>query len=254
VSGAKCGRLEAQFTVNLTASFVNAAGTTPVTLNGTYFMTEAIAAIAAALGVGWSITLAGGEGGVSTATGLVTIDSATHYPFHVTFTDADFGSLLGFGGNIAATSAPATGTSHALGVWLPATEKFTRHGDRDAGTPETDLRQTVSPSGGVYTLQGNSYDVIDGLRWNGVLGRRTRRHLETTSQESLEYFLRQTQLGEGGLFTAGALVRLYWDAGDTHYVQGRFLHEGRFDPDAMIAGWNGRYDLPFPRLVVTVTA
>lgn len=257
---AYAGRVEAQFTLTatLTASFTCAAGTTVVSfLAGDYYWADWFADLQTQLGGDWALSFAGGEGAPSTQTGKVTIDAPAQHPFDVIFTSADIASLLGFAADIGSTSAPQTGTLHALGVWLPAVVKFTRHGDSDPGTPITDFRQTVGPTGAVYALIGNSYRVMDGIRWEGVPAQRTRTHRESVSGESLESFLVDCQwgLGSSTIFPVSCPVRLYWsaDAADntaSHFVEGKFLWDGRFDPDVLFQGWTGVYAIAMPRLVV----
>jgi hypothetical protein len=252
---AAAGRIEAAFAISGVQNFTNAAGTIVFTPAASYAgVTDLIADLAAQLGAGWSVGWSSGEGPVASATGKVTIDSATHYPFTVTWTNTALRDILGFTGNLAAVSAPQTGTKHVIGAWLPAIEKFSRHGDRDAGTPQTDLRYQVSPAGDVNTLFGNSFNVLDGLRWVGVPGQRVRQHLEAVVNESFEAFFRNCQLGGNASFAAGAAVRLYWSAADaTHYATGTLLHRPKFDPDTMITGWVGRYVIELPRMIVSAS-
>lgn len=250
------GRLEAQITAtSISQDFVNAAGTTTVTLNGDYSgPTELIASIASQLGGGWSVTWSSGEGPPSSVTGQVTIDSATHHPFHVTWSGSVLRDILGFTGNIAATSSPATGTAHVLGAWLPGVVKFTKAGDQDRGVPVNDFRQNVSPTGTVYSLIGNTYDVIDDIAWSAVPGQRARAHLESVTGESFETFLRNCQFASylSSVFSAGAPVRFFWNADSTaHYVDGTLLHGANWNPDPMVRGWTGRFAINLPRLVVS---
>lgn len=251
---AKCGRLEARITVasNLSAEFDDGTPGNLVVVAGDYYLTDLISEIESqiqAISAGWSISIDYGEG--SSATGRITLDCSND-PFSVTWYDTDLRDLLGFTGNISAVSDPQTAAGAAQGLWLPGVVKSTRHGDNDGGTITSDLRSTVSPTGQVYALAGNSFRVLDGVRWDGVLASRVRTNRESVANESLESFFVTTQLGST-LFPTLAPVTFYRDADDANTaIEGRFLFPGDFDPNLLVPGWTGRYVIEMPRFVVGV--
>jgi len=252
---AKGGRLEAQFTTTgaLTASFTDSGGTTVVSVPaGSYYFNQFLTEIDNDLGANWTISVSDGEGGVSAATGRVTIQSSAT-PFSVTFTSTLMRDILGFTGNVASTSSPATGANHVYGMWLPGCAKFTRHGDSDAGTLITDFRTLVSPSGDQVSFYGNKYRVIDGVRWEGVQRQRVRTFAESVTNESLETFYLMTQLADSGvsIFSVGSPIRFYWDADvDGTYRVVKAQWPPTFDPNTWFQGYTGLYVIDMPRLKV----
>ena len=251
---AKTGRLEARLTLVNThgATFTDSVGATVVQVPaGNWYLTDLLAEINSDLPRNWAVTISKGEGSVNEATGLCTITTSDG-PWSVTWNSTDLRDLLGFTGDIAGASSPQTGTQHCRGLWLPGCPaKYTRHGDGDAGTMITDMRHTVGPSGTVKTLYSERRQVIDGLRWAGPPGQRTRSHMETYANESMESFIEDCQLGDFTFGRVGAPVRIIWDAAvDATYSTGKFMWPPAFDPETMFQGFVGRYQIAMPRFCV----
>ncbi len=264
----RSGRLEAlhYFAANKTAAFTsNAGGPTTFTLTaGSYYLAQIVSQMNTDLaGLGFVVSISDGEGTPSSATGLCTIAAPGQYNISVTFTSTEIRDLLGFTGNIVAASSAQTGTRHCPGLWLPANPgKFTRHGDYDAGTLNTQTRQTIGPTGAVYTVGGGTayFRDLQGVLWDGVPATRVRPQYNSsgtqtsTTNETLEEYLGNTFYGTGtyaSLFTRGASNRLYWNADDdTKYVAGKFLWPERFDPDTFQPGYTAFYRVPAGRFVV----
>jgi hypothetical protein len=249
------GRIEAKITLsaNLTASVTDTGGSGTATITaGTYYLTTLIDAFNTACdAIGNGLVEISKTGLDEDATGLLSVH-AGGAQFSITWTSTGLRDLFGFTGNFAAVTAVQTASKAPIGSWLPDVVKFSRHGDGDDGTPVSDFRQTVGPTGSVYTMYGNRYSVLDGIAWQGVSGRKARKHLETYTNESWESFLLNCQFGVNQYFLPGAPVRLYWSASDdADYAAGTLLHPSDFDPDTLVSGWNGRYVINLPRLVLT---
>jgi hypothetical protein len=76
-------------------------------------------------------------------------------------------------------------------------------------------------------------------------------HQETVTNESFESFFLDCMTGRVSYIPVGTYVRLIWDADvDGTYAVGRLLWPSRFSIEQLQAGWNGRYTVPLPPLVV----
>lgn len=260
----KTGRIEAQYTfaANATSAFTENGVLTTVTITaGSYYLAEIVASINTQLPGNWIVTVSDGEGTTAQSTGKCTITTTTT-PFSVTWTSTSLRDALGFTANIVGAVSAQTGANACPGVWIPGCPaKFSRHGDWDAGTLVTQLRQTVGPGASgvasVYAVGGGTayHREIKGLVWDGVPGTRVRPQYDggtvtSTTNATLEEFLGNTQYGVGtfsSLFSINASCRVYWDADeDGSYKAGKFLWPPTFDPDTMIKGWIGRYVCPWP--------
>lgn len=255
----KQGRLEAQmtFAANKAGTWTDNIGATVVTITaGSYYLAELVTEINTQLPRSWLVSISDGEGTPTAATGLATISSAD-YNISVTWTDTEIRDALGFTGNISGASTAQTGTRQCPGLWLPGNPgKFTRHGDSEAGTLNTSFRQTVGPTGTVFSFGGGTgyFREINGILWDGVPGRRVRPHLATYTNETLEEFIGNSQYLTGtyaNLFATGASIRIYWDADvDGTYKAGKFLFPPTFDPDTFFAGSTSYYRVPMPAFIV----
>jgi hypothetical protein len=255
----KAGRLEGRitFAANKSWTFTDSAGSgTATLLAGSYYPTELAAAVQASIiavtgsiGLGATVTLSRGEG--TSATGRVTI-TTTQTPYAIDWGAAtDVRDALGFTGNIASTSSASTGTNAAKAIWLPQVAKFSRYGDGANGETYTDATQTVTKTGVVTTLYGSKHRRHEGIQWTGVAGRRVMAHQETVTNESFESFFLDCMTGRVSYIPVGTYVRLIWDADvDGTYAVGRLLWPSRFSIEQLQAGWNGRYTVPLPPLVV----
>lgn len=202
----------------------NGGGPTAVTWTaGTYespaaAITALIAALEAARPgvVPWTITL-------STTTGLVTIDCPSD-TWALTWTSTDARDFLGFAGNIASTTSASTGTKNCLGLWIPDRPLSTR--GNYLGLPDaTDARATESPTGvRIVHVGNNKYEHFD-LRWQTVEKHRVWVAHESTTNQSLQRFLRDTQWGQGhAWFNPGSKCMI-------------IAHDGNELGNAGVAGW-----------------
>lgn len=113
--------------------------------------------------------------------------------------------ILGFAGNIAAAPS-ATGANHAKRLWMPNSARTPDEPDPAAvgdpfGQEETDYVPTVAPSG-AYTGTVFNLRMATRLRFDNLWGLKTRKSLETITNESLQSFYRD-------LMTAGGVPFRY---------------------------------------------
>lgn len=167
------GRLEARFTLTApwTGTISNSIGglSTWTVVAGSYYASALAAAFQAAFRAvtnafaTWTVTIASGEGG----TGGVTIDKGAAGAWSLNWVSTDARDALGFGGNIAAVTAPQTGTSAMQGLWLPDSP-IDLPSLVGTGFLRSDMRQTISRTGAVYSLGSGTYREIPNVRWSHV--------------------------------------------------------------------------------------
>lgn len=249
----KGGRLEAQMTVPVGGWAVSATnaggGPTVVTVPaGSYYGSDLLTTFAAQLNAsrppGWTVTASLGEGG----TGLVTINCSST-PWSITWTSTDLRNALGFTGNIVAVSASQVGTSSLDGVWIPDCAMARR--DTSYGLDvRSDRRDSVSPTGSVYTLVGNTHFRHPPLTWSHVSRSRAQ---PTGGRNNWFQFVYRTQLGTVSYFAPGAMVNIYTDAdASTLLAASPAKMPGLADSVGMepsVAGWDGRWRITTPELI-----
>jgi hypothetical protein len=255
------GRIEAQFTIGVETISVttNAGGPTVVTITaGTYYMTSFLVALQAALIAQRSVTAGTWAVSWSTganATGKVTI-AVTNGTYSIAWTSTTIRDLLGFTADVTAQTT-STGASQARGVWIPDRALWTRS-TPSAAPRRTDKRGSQSPTGTVLSLIGNTRYQHDELRWVGVAKHRVWIGAETTTNQSWERFMLDTQLGAGlSFFAVGAKVQIY----DTYGVlvgiygnsgagmAGWWMHGvDDINPQRTDENWDGAWTIEIPRL------
>lgn len=258
---AKRGRLEAKLTADAiwqvtVSSALGGAVVVDVLASGaSSYPTDLCTALQTALNTAargtFAVTGSFGEAG----TGAVSIaqSNGAANPWSITWGSTNLRRAFGFTANILGVSTTQTGTQHASGVWLPNCVKKTRFGDLAPGHIESDLRQTVSPTGEVRTFYGNRMTINDSLQWTAVTRQRALQAFETEDGglvgSSFEQFYIDCVLGELAYCSPGAAWRLYWDADlstNTEYVlQG--MDELKLEPT--LDEWTGLWKVPIPRLV-----
>lgn len=170
-------------TVNLTATsyYLGVAG------SSTPSFIAAFQTLLQAVDASWTVTL-------STTTGKVTIDCDGTWS--ITWTSTNLRDLLGFEANISGVTTAQTGTLHARGLWLPDAVLNTNM-NYLAAPLMTDLRQTESPDGLVIGHVGNFKYKHPEARYQHVPVAKTWIASESTTNESLERFMRDCQWGLG---------------------------------------------------------
>lgn len=192
----------------------------------------------------WNVTIANGEAG----TGLVTIE-CDYQPWSLSL-PSSLWAALGFTGDIVASgTAQQTGTKQATGIWLPNRPLITERGYDDDGTRITDMRQTISPRGDVYTVWGNSM-TENTLTWMHLPASKVLTSQESTANTSFETFWANTHLGDAAIYTPGYKYRLFWDADNTTpYTDYKVLGLSEFRPEQVQQGWTGLWNVRIPRVL-----
>lgn len=250
------GKLEARITVptgGWTITCTDAVGgpTGCVLPAGTYYhssdgsnsntLSEALlTAINNLMGQTWTLALGAGESG----TGLYTLgcDGAT---CTVTFTDTEIRDLLGFTGNLSASTSYVS-PSAAQGLWLPS-YGFQKKNGGTGGSWVTDQQSVKTASGHVYSVMGRKYRMTK-ITWPAETRAKCWTENETTTNESFETFLIDGIWGGAAWGTSAGPIRFYPDA-DTDATYGSFSVLGleSWDPTELVehfAGGRWRIDLP----------
>ena len=253
------GDIQAWFTVpsSITLSATtNGGGPTSVTVTaGTYMgMADFLSTLQSDLntnrpvtGGSWTCSLSVGAGGTALVT--ISVDVST---FTITWTSTDLRDLLGFTATISSQTS-ATGTNNARGVLQLDCPEFAD--GLVYGSPYvTDLRQVETPVGAVYSHVGNVKRRHIGLRWQLCPNHKVWVDKESTTYESLESWLIDTQWGQGhSWFSAGSKVTL---TGHTqtigHAMNGWYCKGLRNTQDIVrraTEAWDGMWTVTFPDLV-----
>lgn len=247
------GRVEARYTLTSawTGTCTNSVAATPAwsVAAGTYYATALAAALQAALRAvtsafaTWTVTIASTESG----TGLVTIYKGAAGTWTVTFDQSDFRDALGFSANLTGVTSAQTSTNAMQGVWLPDSP-LVLPTDDDVGILVSDMRQSVSPSGAVYSLVSNTRREWTNCTWTHVS--KSRVHSTVSTTMSWRQFVSDTQLGGKSYFPAGARLAIYSNA-TTNTLLGYYNAVGLVggQTEQAIQGWAGRWRVSIPRLV-----
>jgi hypothetical protein len=116
-----------------------------------------------------------------------------------------------------------------------------RYGPGDPGHVETDLSQTVSPTGDVKTLVYQARTRMPTMRWPTITRPRARIAGEALAGESFEQWWRWCQAGELSYFEPGAPVALYWDAdGVSNHIY-RLVGRTTTEMERSVEEWNFLY-------------
>lgn len=127
--------------------------------------------------------------------------------------------------NFATHMRSQTGTQHARGVWYPHCS-INMEGDPRRAPLVSDLRQSMSPTGQVLGLVGNTYRRHRNVVWSHVPAAQVWGAEATYENGSWEEFFTETQLGLGSSwFAPSSPVQIY----DHNNVQ--------VGVDANVAGW-----------------
>lgn len=162
-----------------------------------------------AVDASWLVTLSTGASG----TGKVSI--SCDGTWSITWTSTALRDLLGFTANISSATGTRTGTNHARGLWLPDCP-LSLDGNYLGAPDVTDMRQTESPDGFTITHVGNRKYRHRNVRWSHVPGNKTWVASETTTHESLQRFLIDTQWGLGhSWFTPGSKCYIMTHSGQS---------------------------------------
>lgn len=248
---ATAGRLEATITVPVGGWTVSVTTTAPAgpavatIAAGDYYVSALLdafdVALTAAVGGSWTVVQSTLE---TTGNGKTVITLATH-TFSLTWTSTDLRDALGYTANLGPGLGAYTSTNHAIGLWLPDCPKWTPYGDA-VFDEMTDLRQTIGPSGGVKDLQGNSYDALEGLRWDMVSNARA---IGKDTVGSWQHFWSTIKTGRYSYIRAGKPCKLFWDSSSTTPANEVKLIAPNASLPPVVDGWTGLYKVAIPMLV-----
>lgn len=159
----------------------------------------------------WAI---GVDGTATGSTGQTTI-AVTNGTFSITWTSTALRDLLGFTANVT-TQTSATGVEHARGLWLPDCPLYLDSGDYKSAPRQTDLRQSVTPTGRAFGDVGNVRYRHRGLRYSHVATNKVWEAQALLGNESLERFALDTQWGQGHTwFAPSSRVVIYGPGNNT---------------------------------------
>lgn len=206
------GRLEAKITLDTARSF-DLEGVQVTVPAGQYYWTGAgglFAALANALDgdapafAPWSVTEAGGR---------ITVASGAGGTWDLAWTDGDLRDLLGFDADLI-SQISAEGALHLPGLFLPnAPYRSLNGGGSWRGTIESDLSQTITASGQVYSMLSGTRR-RNPIEWRGLARNKTWQVNEALANESLETFYLDAILGTKWWGAAGGPVLWFPDEGD----------------------------------------
>lgn len=247
------GRLEATVTVptggwDVSANAAAGAFTATVPA-GDWFVEDLAFELEDQLNAGagglWTVSISDDD---LTGTGKVTIGNSSIWS--LTWTDTDLRDALGFTGNYAAIGAGVTQTAPnaPIGVWIPSCPKWTPYGDGNFERG-SDLRQSVTPLGGVSTLVGNVFDRLENVRWDMVSNARA---VGLNTVGSWQHFWSAIMTGRYSYITPGKPVRLHWSADGSGGVGPNVVNviaPPTSAVEAVTNGWTGLYRVTIPMLI-----
>ena len=205
-----------------------AAGTYYWTTASTGFLATFKAALDAATGRTWTLSI---DDGSDTSLGKLTI-SCTGAATTATWSSTELRNLMGFTINLASGTS-WTGTQQVKNLWLPNCGRSSiLSPEASTGAIECDYSQSLGADGTPYTLSYSTRS-FDSMEHRTVLGSKTWTSKETTTNESFETFYRSViAYGLKFRFHADRSVdgtyRTWVASGDTG---------GRFNPTPVIEQW-----------------
>lgn len=250
------GYVEARCTVpsSVTLSASNGGGgPTSVTVTaGNYYMIDLASHLQTVLnaqrpgsgGATWTVSISTGDGG----TGRVTI-SMSSGTFSITWTTTELGTILGHTTITGETSI--TGTNAAHGIFIPNCPLSVDTDPRIAPVL-TDLRETRSPTGVIFSVVGNKEYRHQRLRWSHVIRERT--WDVSAVNPSWKRFLMNCQLGQGhDWFTPSSYVRIVDQTGDyigntDSVTTWQMMGVTATEPRKVSEQWTGLWSIEIPGL------
>jgi hypothetical protein len=159
--------------------------------------------------------------------------------------------------SFAAYMKGQTSTKHARGLWIPD-HVLNLEGDPKRAPIVSDARSSMSPTGQVVTLVGNTYRRHRGLVWSHVKQDRVWDGENTLENSTWEEFVSETQLGLGSSwFTPGSLVQIYYyNAGGEALLGADATIPGwsivgvrSIEPQKAVGNWTGLWRIELPQIV-----
>lgn len=247
------GRLEAIVTTPVagwSATFTDPTnGATVVSIPGSlaYSPSEIVDNYINALAPGWTATYSYGESG----TGLVTI-TCSHTPFSISWTSTNLRDFLGYAANSTNVSTAQVAPAMSRAVWMPDCSYWSPRSISVSGAAQSnvyvsDMRQVKSPTGLVSSIVGNTYQTLDGVRWDAISAARavTTNSVYTT----FEKWWLDTQIGQWSIMSVGNKFYFFGSADDVA-TPGIYQLVG-LPTSALpqsVAGWTGRFRVVLPTI------
>lgn len=195
-------------------------------------------------------------GSISTTTGLVTIDCPSD-TWVLTWTSTDARDFLGFTANISSTTSAQTGTKNCLGLWIPD-RPLNARGGYLAVPDVVHSRSTRSPQGLLLTHSSAGHYEHSDIRWANVDNNRVWVANETTANQSLQRFLRDTQWGQGHAWftTSSKCMIVSHDASASELGNGTvagwyLVISGKMHEivSRSVEGWDGQWTVLIPEVI-----
>jgi hypothetical protein len=147
-------------------------------------------------------------------------------------------------------------------VWFPGCP-ISLEGDPTQTPKVSDLRTSMSPTGRVLGLTGNTFYRHRNVTWSHVDRNRVWESAATYENGSWQTFFEETQLGAGSSwFTPSSPVQIYYDsAGSVALLGGEGGPDGAgvegwtivgvssIEPRPSVAGWTGLWRIECPLLI-----
>lgn len=218
----------------------------------------ALTTFANAINAAWTVSLE-----TATGTGLVSINWSGYATptWSLSWTSTDLRNLLGFTANISSVTTTQTGTEQARSLWFPDCP-LSIEGDPDQAPRVTDLRTTISPTGNVLGLVGNSMYRHRGVTWSHVPIARVWESAVTYANASFETFAKDALFGLGhSWMTAASPLQIYYDKSGTQTAVGytfnssagmpgwSILNLNSVEPKKSVADWTGLFRIEFGDIV-----
>jgi hypothetical protein len=150
-----------------------------------------------------------------------------------------------------------TSTQQARGLWFPDCP-INLEGDPERAPIVSDARSSMSPTGEVVTLVGNTYRRHRNIVWSHVPIAQVWDGEATYENGSWEEFFSETQLGLGSSwFSPGSLVQIYWSNAGTDSLLGAdatiagwsIIGLNSIEPQKSSPDWTGHWRIELPRIV-----
>lgn len=156
--------------------------------------------------------------------------------------------------NFATYMKSQTSTKQARGLWLPDCT-LDLEGDPKRAPLVSDARQSMSPTGQMITLVGNTFRRHRSIVWSHVPTAQAWDAEATYGNGSWEEFFTETQLGLGSPWlTPGSLIQIYDHSGvrvgvDANVAGWSIVGVNSIEPPKSVPGYTGLWRIELPRLI-----
>jgi len=215
-------------------------------------MSTALTTFANAINAAWTVSM-------STSTGLVSIGWTGYATptWSLSWSSTALRDVMGFTANITNVTTTQTGTQQARGVWIPDCP-LNIEGDPERAPLVSDARSSMSPTGQVITLVGNTYRRHRNVHWSHVPIAQVWDGEATYENASWEEFFAETQLGlNSSWFTPGSLIQIYYSNAGSDALLGAdatitgwsIIGITSIEPQKSVGDWTGLWRIELPQIV-----